>query len=254
MYPKQALRVSFKNIYGPSRLKFDLFSDTPYGGDDTTDSFNQITLRNGSQDSLFNSGYTSKGIYSRGRYCYDRRIEMGHLSLRGKFVHVYHNGVYVGQYHMYERPTADFMSQYIGGEEEDYDIMKGRGGLVYMEGDFNENGKLDSWDDMKKTANINDWEYIKENIDIDNLIDYLLLNFYGGNDHDWFGNHNWVAGRKREDGAKFKFFMWDNDFLNRRGGNSSSGSTATCCLTFFNIELNTGVIILNGVRNIIKQS
>jgi len=29
VWPKQALRVSFKSIYGPSRLKFDLFDDTP---------------------------------------------------------------------------------------------------------------------------------------------------------------------------------------------------------------------------------
>jgi hypothetical protein len=34
VWPKQALRVSFKSIYGPSRLEFDLFGDTPYGGDD----------------------------------------------------------------------------------------------------------------------------------------------------------------------------------------------------------------------------
>ncbi|GAI38600.1 unnamed protein product, partial [marine sediment metagenome] len=50
----------------------------------------------------------------------------------------------------------------------------------------------------------------------DNYIDYMLLNFYGGNDHDWFPSHNWVAGRKREAGGKFMFFMWDNDFLMRR--------------------------------------
>jgi hypothetical protein len=100
------------------------------------------------------------------------------------------------------------MAQYLGGEEEDYDIMKGRGGLVNMEGD------QAAWNYMK--ANLGNWEIMKDNIDIDNLIDYLLLNFYGGNDHDWYGDHNWVAGRKREPGGKWMFFMWDNDFLFRR--------------------------------------
>ena len=214
IWPKQALRVSFKKIYGPSRLKFDLFGDTPYGGNDTTKSFNQIILRNGSHDSLFCGSYDSKGVYTRGRYCYDRQIEMGHLSCRGKFVHMYQNGEYRGQYHLFERPTADFMSQYLGGEEEDYDIVKGRGGLQYMEGDFRADGKIQAWLDMK--ANLGNWEFVKENIDIDNLIDYLILNFYGGNDHDWYGDHNWVAGRKREPGGKWMFYMWDNDFLFRR--------------------------------------
>jgi len=208
VWPKQALRISFKSIYGPSRLKFDLFGDTPYGGDDATDSFNQIILRNGSHDSLFHDGYTSKGVYTRNRYCFDRQIEMGHLSLRGKFVHVYLNGAYWGQYHLMERPTADFMAEYLGGEEEDYDIMKGRSGIFVVEGDSV------AWDYM--VANKNNYEIVQEYMDVDNYIDYMLLNFYGGNDHDWYSHHNWVAGRRREAGGKFMFFMWDNDFLFRR--------------------------------------
>jgi len=208
VWPKQALRVSFKSIYGPSRLKFDLFGDTPYGGDDATDSFNQIILRNGSHDSLFYGGYTSKGVYTRNRYCFDRQIEMGHLSLRGKFVHMYLNGVYWGQYHLMERPTADYMATYLGGDEEDYDIMKGRSGIFVAE------GSRVAWDYM--VGHTNNYEIVKEYMDVDNYIDYMLLNFYGGNDHDWYSMHNWIAGRRREAGNKFMFFMWDNDFLMRR--------------------------------------
>ena len=208
LYEKQALRISFKRKYGPSRLKFNLFDDTQYGGGDATDSFNQIILRNGSHDSLFHPGYTSKGVYTRNRYCFDRQMEMGHLSMRGKFVHVYLNGVYWGQYHLMERPTADFMAEYLGGNEGDYDIMKGRSGIFNMEGD------TVAWDTM--VANTNNYAMVQEYMDVDNYIDYMLLNFYGGNDHDWYSMHNWVAGRKREAGGKFMFFMWDNDFLFRR--------------------------------------
>ncbi|UCG48421.1 MAG: lamin tail domain-containing protein, partial [Phycisphaerales bacterium] len=208
VWPKQALRVSFKSIYGPSRLEFDLFGDTPYGGDDATDSFNQIILRNGSHDSLWYGGYTSKGVYTRNRYCFDRQMEMGHLSLRGRFVHMYLNGVYWGHYHLMERPTADFMATYLGGDEEDYDIMKGRSGI------FNIEGERAAWDYL--VAHKSNYEIVQEYMDIDNYIDYMLLNFYGGNDHDWYSMHNWYAGRKREAGSKFIFFMWDNDFLMRR--------------------------------------
>jgi len=208
VWPKQALRVSFKSIYGPSRLNFDLFSDTPYGGDDAADSFNQIILRNGSHDSIFYGGYTSKGTYIRNRYCFDRQFEMGHLSLRGKFVHMYLNGVYWGLYHLMERPTADFMATYLGGEEEDYDIMKGRSGIFAAE------GNREAWDYL--VSHTNNYEIVQEYMDVDNYIDYMLLNFYGGNDHDWYSMHNWYAGRRREAGNKFIFFMWDNDFLMRR--------------------------------------
>ncbi|MBC8149390.1 MAG: CotH kinase family protein, partial [Verrucomicrobiaceae bacterium] len=75
-------------------------------------------------------------------------------------------------------------------------------------------------------AHTGNYEVVKDYMDIDSYIDYMLLNFYGGNEHDWYPQHNWVAGRKREPGGKFKFFMWDNDFLNRRGGNAGAGSTA----------------------------
>jgi len=208
LYPKQSLRISFKSIYGPSRLEFDLFGDCQYGGDDATDSFNQIILRSGSHDALWYSGYPhSKGTYIRNRYCFDRQIEIGHLSLRGTFVHMYLNGAYWGQYHLMERPTADYMATYLGGDEEDYDIMKGRGGIFVAEGD-----SVD-WDYM--IANTDNYEIVQDYLDIDNYIDYMLLNFYGGNDHDWYPHHNWIAGRRREAGNKFMFFMWDNDFLMR---------------------------------------
>ena len=138
--------------------------------------------------------------------------------MRGRFVHVYLNGEYYGQFHLMERPNADFMATHLGGEEEDYDIMKGRSGI------FVSQGEATAWNHM--VANKNNYGVIEDYMDIDSYIDYMLLNFYGGNEHDWYPQHNWVAGRKREAGGKFKFFMWDNDFLNRRGGNSSTGSTA----------------------------
>lgn len=219
LYDKHALRISFKRIYGEPKLRFDLFGDTPYGGDTAVDTFDQILLRNGSQDALFATNYPhSRGVYYRNRYFFDRQLEGGDLSLRGKFVHVYLNGTYYGQHHLMERPNADFMATHLGGEEEDYDIMKGRSGV------FVSQGEGAAWDFL--TSNTNDWEIVQNYMDVESYINYMLLNFYGGNEHDWFPIHNWVAGRKREDGSKFNFFMWDNDFLIRRGGNATTGSTA----------------------------
>jgi len=210
IFDKQALRVSFKDIYGPKKLKFDLFSDTPYGGDSAVNTFDQIILRNGSHDAIFYEGYARprNGALVRNRYYFDRQLEMGHPSLRGKFVHVYLNGVYNGQYHLMERPTADHMASHYGGEEEDYDVMKGRSGISAAQ------GTQAAWNSM--VASTGNFEAIQNFMDVDNYIDYMLLNFYGGNDHDWYPQHNWVAARRKEEGATFKFFMWDNDFLNRR--------------------------------------
>ena len=105
------------------------------------------------------------------------------------------------------------MAEYLGGTEEEYDIMKGRSGIHNMEGDS------EAWDTM--VTHTHDYDTVQAYLDIDNYIDYMLLNFYGGNDHDWYPAHNWVAGRRREAGGRFKFFMWDNDFLMRVVNNNA---------------------------------
>jgi hypothetical protein len=45
---------------------------------------------------------------------------------------------------------------------------------------------------------------------VENLIDYMLLNFYIGN-RDW-DHHNWIAARNRlNPGKGFQFFPWDSE-------------------------------------------
>lgn len=44
-------------------------------------------------------------------------------------------------------------------------------------------------------------------MDVDNLIDYMIVNHWVGND-DW-PQHNWYVIRQRTDGAGFKFMIWD---------------------------------------------
>ena len=46
-------------------------------------------------------------------------------------------------------------------------------------------------------------------IEIANLTDYLILNFYVGNT-DWPGR-NWWAGRDRNGGEGFHFYPWDTE-------------------------------------------
>ena len=46
---------------------------------------------------------------------------------------------------------------------------------------------------------------------MDNLANYMLLNFYVGN-KDW-DDHNWYAGRRRIDGAGYKFYTWDAEWV-----------------------------------------
>jgi hypothetical protein len=198
IYAKHSMRFSFKSVYGPSKLRYDLFDGQG------TDEFDQILLRSGSHDAVFYENGT-KGVYIRNRWCNDRQLEAGHPAPLGRFVHVYLNGVYWGQYQLMERPNAAFMASYFGGGKGDYDALnKG----VAVDGDDV------AWSAM--IGAVADYAALGQYMDVENYADYMLLQFYGGNDWDWKPNQNWMAARKREVGAGFVFFAWDSDMVLRR--------------------------------------
>jgi len=209
-HEKASLRISFKEIYGPGKLDFDLFGQCAYGGQNATTEFDQVLLRSGAHDAMFwvqpDSGV--KGAFVRNRWIMDRQLEMGQPAPRGRFVHVYINGVYWGQYHLMERPNASFMASYLGGEKEDYDAVKGNLGTFSVI-----NGNVDAWNAMVSATN--NYETLQQYMDIVNYVDYMLVNFYGGNDWDWKIYQNWMAARKRQPGEGHKFFCWDNDVVLR---------------------------------------
>ena len=202
-YPKKSMRISFKRRYGPARLRYELF------GRDGADTFDQILLRSGSHDTMFYSNGT-RGVYVRNRWIYDRQLEAGHPSPRGQFVHVYINAVYWGQYHLMERPDADFMASYLGGGSGDYDALnKG----VVIDGDSA------AWNAM--VASAGNYNTLRQYMDMVNYADYMVLQFYCGNDWDWNHYQNWMAARKRQTNAGYKFFAWDSDMVLRRNVNAN---------------------------------
>jgi hypothetical protein len=206
-FPKQTMRLSFKNIYGPATLNFDVFDDP-----DGVTQFDQLLLRAGAQDSLFTQDPTIGGSsYIRNRWAYDRQLEMRQPAPRGRFVHLYLNGTYWGTYELMERPNAAFMASVFGGDKADYDVLNA--GTPIDGDDVAWKALLDAVDDG--------YEAVQSYLDVVNYADYMLLQFFGGNDWDWRADFNWIAGRRREPDAGFQFFAWDSDVMLRRGANSN---------------------------------
>ena len=208
-FPKNSLRISFKKSYGPSTLKANLFDQS------TVNEFDQIILRSGSHDSLFyNQGQAQGGIratagnYLRNRWVSDRQLEAGHLAPHGRFVHVYLNGNYHGQFQLMERPNAAFMASYLGGKKIDYDALNSGTAI---------DGDTVAWNALLNAADNDDYPQIQQYLDVRNFADYLVLQFYGGNDWDWNPSQNWYAARRRQPGAGYRFFVWDSDIMLRRG-------------------------------------
>ncbi|MBN2164921.1 MAG: lamin tail domain-containing protein [Marinilabiliaceae bacterium] len=216
--PKHSLRVEFKSDYGPSKLNF------PFFGEDGTDEFNSIIFISGFCNSWVHhsSEERNRAQFTRDAWAKDTQKEMGHLATRNSFAHLYINGLYWGVYSPSERLNADFAASYLEGKEEDFDVIKDYTEVV--------DGTINAWNSMMALARSGmdsdeNYQKIQGNnvdgtpnpdypalLDVENLIDYMLINMYGGNT-DW-DHHNWAAIRNRvKPGKGFKFICWDSEHV-----------------------------------------
>jgi hypothetical protein len=213
------MRLYFRSEYGPGRLNYPLF------GEGDLDSFDRLVVRGGFNDSwLVDSGSQREDIqHMRDQFVRDTFAEMGHVAAEGRYVHLYLNGLYWGLYNITERMDSEFHADHFGGNPDDYDVIN-HGGVV--------DGNDTSWSnllslvdaDMSVDAN---YQAVIQELDVDSLIDYMMVNIYSGT-MDWPGN-NWMAAANRVTGEGFRFFVWDAERslegLNDDRTNVSSGGT-----------------------------
>ena len=201
---KHSMRLFFKGDYGAGKLNYLLYPDSP------VQSFNTIVVDAGLNLNWHNlpDSLASKGQMVRDQFISDLELAMGHPAPHGRFVHVYLNGLYWGLHYLHERPDDTFAESYFGGDKSQYDVVRNTDGFEVVAGD------AVAWNLMMALANSGlansdnlQYEQVLQYLDLDNFIDYMLVNFYGGNG-DW-ALHNWYAIRKRQAGAGFKFPSWD---------------------------------------------
>jgi hypothetical protein len=202
--PKHSFRLFFKGRYGPTKLEYPLFRNSP------VTSFDTVTLRAG-----MNRSYAGKlreprvhlnlTTYTRDEWLRSSQIAMSGTGSHGMFVHLYLNGLYWGLYNVVERPDASFLSSYFGGEEEDWYVHNHSGPVSGSSERFQKLHELASTGGLEDPQKYTE---IRQYIDIAQFIDYVILNFYSGNE-DW-GLTNWYAGIQNPDGTA-KYFAWDGE-------------------------------------------
>ncbi len=232
--PKKNYRLEFKKIYGPKKLNYDVFKSDSY--DDTNynikpaEEFDVLLLRSGSQDAL-NSEFGNENLaqYVRNRVMFDMQMEMGYAVPHGRFVHVFVNGQYNGQYHLTERPDPEFFESYYGGDADEYE--------VYKSGEY-WNGEDSIWTTIGYYANFRTTTTIANTntyLDLNNAADYLLLMSYAGG-FDWSEVNNCISGGSILPAElSYKFLLWDVDYSFGNGGNFHPGNGGD--LDYFNAPL-----------------
>ena len=200
--PKHSLRLLFKKKYGSAKLEFPLF------GRDGVGEFSTLILRGGCNNTWLHwSGEERRrGDFIRDQWMRDSMGAMGHPTARGFFAHLFLNGLYWGLYNPSERPSAPFVAAHLGGRPKDYDSKNGEKALegdnaVWMIAMELANGGL---------AGDSQFQSFQKVVDLPNLIDFLILNYYGAN-ADWDRHSNWYAARRRNPPGRFLFFVWDGE-------------------------------------------
>ncbi len=200
--PKHSFRLLFKADYGDTKLRYPLF------GPDATDKFDTYILRAGAHFTMTDQYGSRRNRPQKIKDEFFRQVQlaMGQESPHGRFVHLYINGLYWGLYNPVERPSAPFLSEYYGGVKEDFDAINS-GEAV--------DGDLVAWNNLFTLVNSGlstaaKYNTLKTHVDVENLIDYMILNQYGRNT-DW-DFHNWYAGKKRSPEGRWRFYSWDTEF------------------------------------------
>ena len=228
-FEKENYRVEFRNSYD-GRLEFPLFEGFD-NGVTATESFESIEFRGGSHDRIL------RGFGLSNRFVDDTLLELGHAVPHGRFVHIYYNGEYFGQFHMRERWDADFLAQYYGGEEDDYEAVNGNVN--------NGQGTPNGWDpgdpyDGDGTAwaaiqaladtagNITPqgptggYQELKEVVNLPQYLDFALLYMAGNTENEYRG------GGSVDGSVPYTFYLNDADgwirSIGDRTGNAGPGN------------------------------
>ncbi|MBR4291901.1 MAG: lamin tail domain-containing protein [Oscillospiraceae bacterium] len=188
--PKKSFKVNFRGRYGQDILTYPVY------GEDGPDVYDSLIIRAGQdyptaifRDELFTS--------------LARDISDEMLAQRDKFSILYINGEYYGIYCIKEAWTELMYAQNMGGSPENVEIVQAPvddDHEIYALTQFCRNN------DMTKDEN---YEYVASKVDIDNLIDYMIIQGYCTNG-DVQQNLRYI--RSKDTGYKWQLAFYDLDW------------------------------------------
>jgi len=196
--PQKSMKFRAKSKYGAKTFAASLFPDREYT------EYKSFVLRNSGNDSMWTR--LQDGFESRLLDYYGATV----IHQAWRPVAVYLNGVYWGHMNLRERVDKFFVAQHEGLTFEDadsFDILQASGSVKY--------GSNKEYRAMIKTIkagdpakNPEDLQYILDNVDVDNLFEYLALEMFVGNSD--IGNTRFY--RQKGTDGKWRWIWYDADY------------------------------------------
>jgi autotransporter-associated beta strand protein len=186
---KPSFNLFFRSEWGERPLEYPFFGNSP------VTRFTDLRIRAGKNDvsNPFIRDELMRRIY----------LGTGQKSSLGTFNTVYLNGVFKGYFNLCERLREGFMQEhYYSAEPWDVNHIN-----EFVEGDPMHWNKMIAFVRSNNFANNAAFAQVHDYLDVDNFIDYLLVNTYAAM-WDWPHN-NWVAARERAPQGRWRFYVWD---------------------------------------------
>lgn len=189
----KALGLHARREYGSAKFNYQFFKDR------NTDSYDDIKLRVSGNDwwyTMFRDGFITELV---------KEMDIDIVAFQPAVVYL--NGEYWGIQNAREYANADHLASLYNVNEEDITIMENNSEVVT-------GNESDSYAELlsivKSQSSLSDanYERISEIMDIDEYINYMLIEIYVHND-DWPGNNikYWKSPNR-----KWRWILFDTDF------------------------------------------
>ena len=191
---QKSLALFARSKYGTGSFSAKLFKDLPF------DKYESFILRNSGNDwsySMIRDGLISEIA---------KPLNMDRLAFQPAVIYI--NGEYWGIQNLREKPNEHYFESHYNVDEDDLNLLELQYSPVH--------GSVDSYLLMINFINKNslkdedNYNQIKNQIDIDCFIDYELVQIYIYNG-DWPGN-NIKYWRSNKPSSKWRWLIYDTDF------------------------------------------
>ena len=189
---QRSFSIFARGKYGNSEINYRLFPQLDYS------EFQSFILRNSGQDWLRTS------IKDAALTSLLDGTGLDYQSYRP--VVTYLNGMYWGIYNMREKVNEHFIASKHNIDSEEIDLLTNNSELVH--GTTSDYDELVNFIYSNNLSVTNNYNYVKDRIDINNYIIYQVSQIYFNN-HDWPGNNIKYWKSK---GGKWRWIIYDTDF------------------------------------------
>lgn len=190
------------------------------------DKFSVVILKSGASDNYpyatTNAGWISCHI--RDVFCHTlaQKHDLNLDYRRYEPCALYLNGQYWGLYEMRERVDEDYCKYYYDVDEENLDMLRFWGGMIYDSGTNTDWCALNDYMNVNNLSNDAAYAYVASRLDILSFIDYFIINTFVMN-NDWlnWNTHWWQA--TGNPAVKWRYSLWDQDNILGCGGPAYTG-------------------------------